>query len=198
MPMRYADLTTVTRHLAIRVTDTDAIARVEALENGLAAALDGKMGRSFGTAPTPETRTVTALGGDVLVLPVGVTGVSAVAYGGTWDGAAWTDEDTLTTADYRLVYVDHDGFAHGIAGLTYLWDGAVRITGTWADQPQAAVPDDLREAMNVLTVREYRRLHMSPSEQIGPDGQVVPAPGGWSDPLVKAAIDRYSVVRVIV
>ena len=33
---------------------------------------------------------------------------------------------------------------------------------------------------------------------IGPDGQVIPAPGGWNDPLVKGVIDRYAVVRVLV
>ena len=198
MPMRYADLDTVTRHLRIAGDDTAAVARVEALENGLADALDGLIGRAFGTAPVAEARTIDALTGEVLVLPTGVISVSGVEVDGEWDGAAWTDGTALTADEYRLAYVDRDGYAHGIRGLVSDWSGPVRVTAVWADQDTEAVPDDLREAMNVLVVREYRRLHMSPQEQIGPDGVMVPAPTGWTDRAVQAVIDRYRVRRVIV
>lgn len=199
MPMRYADESDVLAHLKIAGTNTDAIARVTGLENGLADAFDAKIGRTFGTAPVAETRTVQAPGvSSVLVVPSGIRSITGIVTGGTWNGTAWINGTTLTTDQYGLWLTGTDGVAYGVVSYIGDWYGAVRITGIWADQVTAGVPNDIREAVTFLTVRQYRRLTASPSDMVGPEGMTVPTPHAWDDPMVQAAIERHRLVQVVV
>ena len=200
MPMRYADQTDVLAHLKITDTNVTAVDRVTRLENALAEAFDRRIGRTFGTTPIPEARTLDGHDSSVLVIATGIVSVSGVrADHGVWDGAAWTGFTDLTADEYRLTYRDVDGISYGLERTSGVaWIGPVEVTGVWPDQGGASVPLDVAEAMTLLTVKEYRRLTSSPSEQVGPDGQIIVTPSGWNDPTVKAAIEAHRVVQVIV
>lgn len=199
MPMRYAHQDDVLAHLRIEETDTDAIEPLVRLENGLADAFDGKVGRSFGETVEPSTREVRGLSSEVLVIGAGIRSIAGIEVDGTWDGAAWVDGVALGTEAWRPWAVSPDGVIYAIERLGGpYWTRTVRVTGVWADQPDGTVPDDVREALTTLTVKEYRRRTSSPSEQIGPDGLMVPAPSGWNDPTVQAAIERHTVTRLLV
>lgn len=200
MPMRYADQTDVLTHLKIDAGNATLVDRVTRLENALAASLDGKMGRSFGTAPTPVTRLVDGRDSTVLVFTHGIVSVTAVrADNGSWDGTAWTGFTDLASDEYRLTYNDPDGISYGLERTSGVaWVGPVEVTGVWPDQGTADVPLDLAEAMTKLTVDEYRRLTSSPSDQVGPDGMAVPLPNGWNNPLVQSAIEHHRVTRLLV
>lgn len=197
--MRYANATDVLRELDIDSGDTPAVEAVERVEAALADAFDQKIGRTFGTAAVAETREVTLPSASPrLITSTGIRTVTAIETGGTWDGAAWQDGDALLADEYRLTLLDHDGLYWGIDALAGSWSGTVRVTATWGDQSEALVPADVSAAVTFLTVRQYRRLTSSPQELVGPDGFTVPTPHGWDDPLVKAAIDRHRLVRLVV
>lgn len=199
MPMRYATAADVLRQLDIADTDTASVDAVEHVENGLADAFDHKVGRTWGVGAVAETRDVTlAAASPRLITTVGIRDVVSIETGGTWDGAAWLDGETVPTTDYRLTLLDHTGLYWGIDALVGSWAGTVRVTATWGDQPELTVPSDVSAAVTFLTVRQYRRLTSSPQELIGPEGFTVPTPHGWDDPLVTAAIDRHRVVRMVV
>lgn len=200
MPMRYADQTDVLTHLKIDAGNSTLVDRVTRLENALAEALDGKMGRSFGTAPTPVARLVGGGDSTVLVFTRGIVSVTAVrADNGAWDGTAWTGFTTLASDEYRLIHTDPDGISYGLERANgAVWAGPVEVTGVWPDQGTAAVPLDVAEAMTKLVVDEYRRLTSSPSDQVGPDGMTVQLPNGWKNPLVLAAIERHTVTGLLV
>lgn len=205
MPMRYATEATVLAALkidALKLKDEAAALaateRVTSLENGLAEALDGMIGRSFGEAPVAVTRTIAGGNSPILVIHDGIRSVVQIETGGTWDGATWTDADTVDAKDYALWSMDPDGVAYSIRSYGADWEGSVRVTGIFGDQPVEAVPADIREAMTTLTVKEYRRVTSSPMDAVGPDGQVISTPSGWNDPTVKAAIDRYRLIRLVV
>lgn len=198
MPMRYATEATVLAMLKIASTSTAEIARVVELENGLAAAFDGKLGRSFGGSATATTRTFTAAPSPVLVIGGGARTVTGVETGGTWDGTDWMNATALGADEWRVWSQTPNGVIYAIELLAGDWIGAVRVTGVFADQQDGAVPDDVREALTTLTVKEYRRRTASPSEQVGPDGLIVATPSGWNDPTVQAAIAHHRVVKVVV
>jgi hypothetical protein len=200
MPMIYAHQPDVLAHLKIAGADVAAIDRVTRLENALVIAFDHLTGTSYGTAPLAETRIVDGRTSSVLVLSPGVVSVSGVrADNGIWDGTTWTGLTALDPDEYFLTFTDADGVSYGLERVGgSVWVGPVAVTAVWSDQGAGGVPPDVREALTLLTVKEYRRLHTSPSEQIGPEGQVVPAPSGWNDPSVQRAIDAHRIVRVIV
>lgn len=199
MPMRYADEPDVLAHLRIEDSDTDAIEQVVRLENGLAEMFDGKVGRSFGETVPPVTREVRGLSCEVLVIGEGIRSITGIEVDGAWNGTAWTDGVTLGTDAWRVWAHAPDGVIYAIERLGGpYWQHTVRITGVWADQPDGSVPADVREAMTTLTVKEYRRRTSSPSEQIGPDGLMIPAPSGWNDPTVQATIEHHIVTRLLV
>ena len=191
--MRYADQTAVMASLKIKESDTAAMTRAMTVENGLASTFDGMTGRTFGVAPVAETRTIRAGRGQVLILASGIRSVARVETGGTWDGTTWRDSDVIAPQDYRLI-LTRDGVSYGMTGQ---WEGELRITGIWGDQSAEAVPADVREALTIATVKEYRRLSSSPQEMVGPDGMVVPTPSGLSDPQFKTAVERYRLDEVI-
>lgn len=197
MPMRYADQDTVLAQLKVPATDTERIAQVVDLENGLADLFDDKVGRSFGGSATPESREVAAMPSPVLVIGNGIRSITSIEEGGTWEGASgWANGDVLTPGDWR-VWAQENGVIYAIERFVNDWSGVVRITGVWADQTGGSIPYDVREALTTLTVKEYRRRTSSPSDQVGPDGMAVPTPSGWSDPTVNAAIEHHIVARLL-
>ena len=196
--MIYADESAVLSHLKIKDDDQAAKDRVTAVENGLAETFDGMIGRRFGFLPVDETRTLQGRHSTVLVASAGLRAVTSIEIGGAWDGAAWINGRTLEPDEYGLWGRDRDGIAYGIEHYRANWDGPVRVTGLWGDQAIETVPDDVREALTVATVKEYRRLTSSPQDVVGPDMVPVVTPSGLSDPQFKAAVDRYRLVEVIV
>jgi hypothetical protein len=199
MALRYASLEDVLHHLEIADTDTAAIERVERIEHALADAFDHRIGRTYGAAAVAETREVVLTGTPArLVTSTGIHTLTGIDAGGTWDGTAWVDGEAVPATDYRLTMLDHSGLYWGIDHLTGSWSGTVRVTATWGDQSELAVPEDVSAALTFLTVRQYRRVTASPQELVGPDGYTVPTPHAWDDPTVKAAIDRHRAVRLVV
>lgn len=194
----YADLPTVKAML--NITGMDADDRLDALNTALSGLLDEAMGRGFGTAATAETREVTlASASPRLISSTGIRTVTAIETGGEWDGTTWQDGDLAATTDYRLTLLDHSGLYWGIDHLAGSWSGTVRVTGTWGDQPEALVPDDVVEAANVLVATAYKRDEAGANgDQIGPDMMPVTPRNGWKDERVMRAIDRHRVVRLVV
>ena len=199
MPMRYANQTDVLAQL--EMGDDDArLDRLVRLENGLADTFDQKIGRSFGVAPEAETRLIgQAQTGPRLILPVAIRSVTTVETNGSWDGASWADSTVVDAADYRLALREGgDDRWWAIDSLAGAWPAIVRITGVWDDQPQATVPDDVREALTFITCDEWRTRNASPAGEIGPEGLVIPVRNPWRFEAVQAAIERHRLVRLVV
>ena len=201
MPFRYADRASVLTALKLdegNASHTAAIARVEQLENGIAATIDSKTGRTFGTAPVADERTVTGAGrSSRLILQSGVTSVTAVEEFGTWDGVDWANPTVLTSDEYALALVQPDGLAWALDRVDGTAWGLTRVTALWGDQGAETVPVDIQQAANFLTVDEYRMRTSSPAGEIGPEGLVVPVRNPWNYTMVKAAIEAHTVVRMV-
>lgn len=217
MPMRYAvesdvlSLTDVTNP----GDEYDAIVR---LENAMCDVFDHKTGTSFGAAPVAEARSVLAgpIGGTWygfgwpldywstttaqsyrLILDMPLRSLTGIETGGTWNGTAWDDGTALTVDEYRLTnHTDQGYYAIDLTAGT--WSGVVRITGVWADQVTASVPDDVAQALTEITVKEWHRRHMSPAGQIGPEGLAILPGNPWNLDYIKTVIDRYTVVELLV
>lgn len=191
--MRYAHQPDVLKHLAIKSTTTDVIARVVRMENGLADAFDQRCGRSFGmTGVLPVSRVVLAQDSAMLTPSIGMREVTTIRYRAHATGG-WT---LLDPDRYELIGEGADGSYQSVFLPGGHWGNfEIEITGHWADRDYEAVPEDVREAMTFITVRQYRRQNASPTEMIGPDGLYVPAPHAWDDPMVRAAINRHRVHR---
>lgn len=221
----YGDETEIKRQLGLVDADPDdagAIARVAALNEALSRVFDAKCNRT-GTAD--ETRTIDAGNGlaggvwwwnwawmagggapaaptfGVLVLPAPIVSVDSIFEGGLWDGASWDDETEVVAADYRLTTGSTAGGFYAIERVGGGgWAGPVRVTGTWLDAAWTAltVPVEVEEALTFLVVHHYREDLMSPAGVVGPEGTVVPSRNPWAFERVKAVIDRYRVVELVV
>lgn len=222
MAMRYANEADVLAQLKLDPESGDddaAIDRVTALEEGLCLTMDQKLGRSFGTAPVAETRSVvvgpmtgygwsgplwpmdlssfTSSGSPRLILDVPLRSVTGIETGGTWNGTGWDDGETLTADQYRITNQTNQGF-YAIDLVSGTWGGVVRITGIWGDQDTEDVPADIREAMTFVVAETYRMQQASPADQIGPDGMIVNPRNPWKYEFVVQAIDRHQLVKVLV
>lgn len=195
--MRYAHQPDVLTHLKVKEEDVETIERLVRLEHGLAAQFDHATGRRFGeTTVAPQLRIVQGFATDLLMLPAGIARVDEVEIS---DPHYLTSSTRVLDASEWLLWgSDADGNALALLRTDGQWWTGLQIavTGLWADQDvEGLVPDDVREAMTTLVVKEYRRRTSSPTDQIGPDGLVVPAPSGWNDPMVKTTIAHHRVVR---
>lgn len=212
--MRYANEDDVLALLDL-TTESDEYDALVRLENGLADVFDHKVGTTFGTEPVAEMRTIgiqpivatwTPHGvtwhrdwtdSHRLILDIPLRSVTSIVTDGTWNGTTWDDGTTLTADEYRLTNATNQGY-YAIDLTAGTWSGVVRITGIWADQVALDVPDDVRQAMTFLTVNEWHTDHASPAGFIGPDGLTITPRNPWAFEKVKAAIDRHSVVQVLV
>jgi hypothetical protein len=221
MPMRYANEADVLEQLQDMSGIDPEHAGLVRLENALCDVFDHKVGTSFGTTPVAETRTVAVglmesyvypfpgLGGvplvdyrngfnsPRLVLSVPLRSLTSIVTGGEWDGSAWVDGETLATSDYILTNRTEQGY-YGIDRINGTWAGSIRITGIWGDQVTATVPDDVSQVLTELTVKEWHRRHASPAGEIGPSGLTITPGNPWNLEYVKAVIDKYRVVEVLV
>lgn len=197
MPFRYANQSDVLTNLRESATNTVLLDYLYRIENALADVFDHKVGRSFGVAAVPSNRTI-VIGreADTLVLARPARSITGIAHGGTFAGGTWADE-TLE-AEWHERY-GHDGLIYGVERVTGYWPNRVRVTAIWANDPEAVVPDDVKHALTIATIKQYRRETATPnSDMLGPEGFGIPAPDPWNDAQVKATIDKYRVVEVIV
>lgn len=196
--MRYANLGDVLAQLKLDPDKHgDRIDRVIRLEAALCQTFDERTGTAFGAPPVAETRTLTGRASPRLILTTALRSVTGIATGGRWDGSQWDGATTLDADRYRLANRTAQGY-HAIDLMGGSWYGAVHVTGVWADQLHANVPDDVVEALTFITVETYRQQTASPADQIGPDGMMVQPRNPWAYEQVKAAINRHTVVQVTV
>src|SRR5690606_5773847 len=186
MAMRYGHEPDVLHVLQIEPDDTDTIDRVVRLEDALADAFDAKVGRTFVGGPVTEMRVLVGRQSDLLILHSGVYSVSAITQG----------TQPVDAEDWQYAFTTVEGISYGVQRTTGEWVGAVEVTAQWADGPMAVVPEDVRHAITLLTVKEYRRLTSSADDMVGQDA--LPTPSGWNDPTVKAAIEAHSLTRILV
>ena len=191
--MRYAHQPDVLTALRIGESDTAAIDQVVRLENGLAASFDHRCGRVFGETTVPALlRVATGYASDLLLLPAGLASVTSIEIHDPLTGS----RRILTDDEWLLWGADAAGNAVGVLRINDTWAGLqVAVTGLWGDQDVEGVPDDVREAMTTLTVKEYRRRTSSPTDTVGPDGMPMITPSGWNDPAVKEAIAAHRIAR---
>jgi hypothetical protein len=132
------------------------------------------------------------------VTPWGMKDITAVFVDGTWNGTIWEDETEVESDSWRLVFVNQDGWAHGLLlpGVGY---GSVRVTASWEDGAESlTVPPDIREAANLVVADQWRTNHQSPAGEIGPPGLAVFIRDPWKFQLVKSAIDRHTFRQLVV
>ena len=194
--MGYADLDEAARRLNLTEAHAAELAQLAVLDAALSAVFDAAAGRTFDGSAAAVERTVEAPGvSDLLVLPVPVLTVTGVVVGGAWDGATWIGATTLDADGYRLRFGDAASGWRAIELAGGVWGGAVRITGTWGDDPGedagAAVADLLTHAVTL----EYRRRTGAPDQAINEllDGAETPTPSIFSDPLWKRVVALHRV-----
>ena len=197
MPFRYANETDVLANLREVAGNTVLLEYLYRIENALADVFDHKVGRSFGVAAAPSTRSfAVGYGTPTLVMERPARSIVSVAHGGTFDGSVWADE---TVESYWHERFNRDGLVYGIGRADGNWPALVRVTAVWASDPSAEMPDDVKHALTIATIKQYRKETSTPgADLLGPEGFAVPAPDPWNDAQVKATIDKYRVVEVIV
>ena len=197
MPFRYANQSDVLANLREVAGNTVLLAYLYRIENALADVFDHKVGRSFGVATVPSTRTImVGHRTNTLVLARPARSITDIAHSGTFDGSGYAGE---TVEDYWHEGNGHDGLIYTVERISGDWPNRVRVTAIWASDSDSVVPADVQHALTLATVKQYRKETSTPgADLLGPEGFGVPAPDPWNDAQVKAVIDKYRVVEVIV
>lgn len=190
--MRYADRADLLDLLQLDPARHAAkIARLERIENGVADAIDAKVGHGFGVVPVPETRSLISRIYGSVVLSWPARSVVSLSI----------DGEVVDPLSYSVPDPDRNGYIWQIRlrGLEPHWVlgyyCAVEVAAVWSDQPITDVPDDIREAATFITADQYRALNASPVGEIGPEGLSVTIRNPWSFTTVKEAINRHRVHR---
>lgn len=192
MPMRYANEADVLRQLSLDQANPDDWAAIEEavrIENGVCAILDSRMGRSFGV-PTVETVRINGVGQSVLLLPYPMREVQSVAVDGVALASdAWEPWFILRGEGATAIRLTSWQSMH--------WYGDIVIIGVPDDAPLGddPIPVDIQQAATFATIRQIRRYKASPTDMVGPDGQVITLPSPWNDPAVKEAIRAHRAYR---
>jgi hypothetical protein len=211
----YGDLDKVKRMLrpAEQVSyGADLDERLTDIQQVISVAIEERTGRVFGgTAPVaPTTRLFYASGNTVLVLDPPARTVTEIRTGGLVEGVVVSGSTVLDAAYYAPTLGDERGLIYGLRlmapvfgwswGLSDRWGNAVapvEVTGTWADQGDGTVPDDITYIANYLMAAKYRRDRTSATAEIGPDGSVSAVADPWKDETVKTIIKRYSLNQMV-
>ncbi len=193
----YGDLDHVKRMLRPDGTtsfNADDDVRLALIQTAVSAAMEQRVGRAFGATAEDTTHLLYAGRSSVLLLPVPARSITSV----TVDGV-------LIAADRYVP--DPVDFATGLIwGLRLLSWGSwgwidpvnrptmpVEIVGDFTDSDDdAVIPDDVQYVANFLIAERYKIEGASPAGFTGPDGAVVPIRNAWTDPLVKAVLDKYA------
>lgn len=197
MPFRYANQTDVIANLREVAGNTELLAYLYRIENALADVFDHKVGRSFGVVAVPSTRTiVVGHRTNTLVMARPAREIVGIAHSGTFDGSGYADE---TIEDSWHEGNSRDGLIYTVERISGDWPNRVRVTAIWASDSDSVVPADVQHAITLATIKQYRRETSTPgSDLLGPEGFGVPTPDPWNDPQVKAVVEKYRVVEVIV
>jgi hypothetical protein len=178
--------------------NADQEARIVALRKWASAYIEQETGRVFGVAAASETVAVETPGNDwLLLLPKAARTVTAVTLSPEWTGSGWTNGTPLAADEWRFAMVQRTGEALALRRVHgWHWPSLVVVTGTWEDaDADLAVPDEIVYVANFLAAERFKLEQASPAGQIGPDGSVLPVRNVLKDPLVTAALARWTAAR---
>jgi hypothetical protein len=212
----YGDLEQITRMLRPTVTTEftdDIYMRLHAIQVAVSAAIEDKLGRSFGV-PIPDTGQL-VFGGrsSVLVLPVPARSIASVSVDGTVSGQSMTGGRTVSASEWVADPYDLPrGLIYGMRLLSGGWWGdvdsrnrplvPVLVTGDFADSDNdGEVPEDIQYVANYLVFELFKNENTSAAGQIGVDvvgSEYVPPRNPWNDPLVKSILRRHRATMEIV
>lgn len=208
----YGDLEHIRRMLRPTVTTeftADVDARLGAIQVAVSAAIEDKLGRTFGIPIANTGALIYAGRSSVLVLPVPARSIASVSIDGTVSGQTMTSGRTVLASEWVADPYD------ALRGLTYglrllsggSWgevDGANRplvpvlVTGDFADSDDdGEIPDELQYIANYLTAELFKAENTSAAGQIGLEGDLVPPRNPWNDTLVKSILHRHQAVKEI-
>jgi hypothetical protein len=204
----YGDLLHVKRMLRPNPAlhfDTDVNERLTLLQAAVSAAIEQRLGRTFGV-PAEEESVHLLYGGrsPVLLLPYPARSITSVSVGGRVVDGALVDGTVLDSEQY-VAYPISAQTGH-IWGLRLLSGAAwgyvdaynrplapVEITGDFVTtDDDDEVPADLDYAATRLIQLFFQMETASASGYIGPDGQLEAPRDPWSDPLVKSILGKYT------
>lgn len=192
----YGDLNHVKRMLRPdpdTTLDEDVDERLALIQVAVSAAMEERMGRSFGATAEDTTYTVYAGASPVLLLPVPARTITSI----TIDDVVVDDTlYVLDPVDYRTQLA---WGVRAVSGANWGWNDAanrpltpVVIVGDFTDSDvDADIPADIQYAANRLIAATFQTEGASPFGGIGPDGEVFRPPDPWKDPLVAEIIKRY-------
>lgn len=208
----YGDLEHVRTMLRPTVTTeftADVDVRLGAIQVAVSAAIEDKLGRTFGI-PVPDTGQLLFAGrSSVLVLGVPARAITSVVTSGTVAGQSMTGGRTVLATEWAAdPYDARLGLIYGLRLRSGLWWGEadtrnrplvpVLVTGDFADSDaDGEIPDDLQYIANYLTAELFKAESTSAAGQIGLEGDYVPPRNPWNDPLVKAILHRHRAVKEI-
>jgi hypothetical protein len=216
--VRYANADTVYRRVDIDPEDPDnepLIEELEALEEGIAAAIDDLCNRphGFGRTALIETRDIaypehhsyyaipraftvgeyvwlgdsSSIDSPAYVTPAAFRDVTAVV----------ADGEELDLDDCTTVFTRLDGWSHGLRLPGYGYN-TVLVTASWEDTTAEEVPPEIREAATFIVIDEWRLREMSPAGEIGPPGLATFLRNAWDFTLVKTAIKKHTFRELVV
>lgn len=210
----YGDLEHVKKMIRAETTWTvsdDADDRLDLIQSAVSLAIEEQCGCTFG-ASTADTSELHWVGSDgVVLLNKPARSITSLRYGGTMSGSTMTGGTTITSDDLvNVIASDNDGLIYAIAHNTIFGFGGftnryssrytakvpVIITGDFATtDSDNTVPDDITYAATRLIAEVWKEEQQSTSGLIDQDGNIVSTRNPFNLPMVKKALDKYSVKR---
>lgn len=197
--MGYAVLVTVKLMLNladVNPNDDAAITRIVQINDEMSRLVEIKTGRAWGTPSVSEARVIPGnvnLYDGILLLPTPIRSVTSIVITGDW-------AETVPGTDYVPTMRTRRGdylALRKIQGSAWPLNNGrstITVTGVWSDGVDGeTVPLEIVEAVNFLTVEQYKLEVSSPAGEIGPDGLTIRPRNPWNFDVVKTAIDRYRV-----
>ncbi len=183
--MGYADLAVVAAMLGVDAPD----ARMAALDTAYSLEFSRRVQRTFATYVPNTTRTIHGRGGKYLNLTQAVGFPVRIIASITVAGLV------LPTSAYRMDLLTRNGEAWAIErvdGGTWPEGEPVTIAGQWGDT-WPKVPEDVREAVNVLVAWTYTADKAGRGNTaLGPGDLEDQARDPWTDGRVKGALAAWA------